>query len=718
MLRGILNATQESIWLFDADGRIQMANETALRRLGKSPAEIVGHHPGEFMTPALAQFRHAYIQEVLRSKRPVEFEDERAGMAFQHSLYPVMDDSGTATCVVCYSRDITERRRTEKTLRQWADAFEHCAHGIAMGVPGANEILVCNPAFARLFGRPVNEICGAKILSLYAPEDQEHIRDKITEADRVGRSRYEARMVRADGSRFLVQMDVVSVFGADGTPIYRVATVQDITERKRTEEALRESQQFYQATIDALSAHVCVLNATGEIIAVNRAWRAFAEANLPVSANVSEGANYLAVCDAVTGSNAAEATIFAAGIRALLRSESSEFSLEYSCHSPKQQRWFTGRATRFAGAGPARVVVSHENITERKRLEAQLQDAVIRREALFEQTPIGLVIVDPLNGRILDFNAVAHKQLGYSREEFANLNLAQIEARETPAEVKVHIDRAFQDGQDEFFTQHRTKTGDLREMRVIVQRVDLAQGGVFKCIWEDITERKRLEEDWAQAMARLAVIQEEERGRISRDLHDQTAQQLVALSVELKNLETNLATGRPHGDSMQLLRRTVDDLQQQVRQIAWDLRAGEFRPGGLETALQSYVEEWSERAQVAVDYECRNLEGLRLSAPVEAAVYRVAQQALANVERHAQASRASVLLERDETMMRLTVEDDARGFEVESVQKSLESARRLGLLGMKERVTLAGGTLLIESSPEAGTTILVRIPMTMKGKTA
>ena len=96
---------------------------------------------------------------------------------------------------------------------------------------------------------------------------------------------------------------------------------------------------------------------------------------------------------------------------------------------------------------------------------------------------------------------------------------------------------------------------------------------------------------------------------------------------------------------------------------------------------------------------------------MEATLYRVAQEALANVLKHAGARRVSVLLERDETLVRLTVEDDGRGFDVEAVQKSFDAAQRLGLLTMKERVALAGGTVLIESSPSAGTTILVRIPI-------
>jgi signal transduction histidine kinase len=232
----------------------------------------------------------------------------------------------------------------------------------------------------------------------------------------------------------------------------------------------------------------------------------------------------------------------------------------------------------------------------------------------------------------------------------------------------------------------------------------------------DITERKLAEEALHELPGRLLAVQDEERRRVARELHDQTAQRLVALALELKTLETNLAAGRPQGERLRSLRDAVDNLQQQVRQIAWDLHAGELVAGDLESALREHVEEWSERARVPVEYECLGLGDERLPAQVEATLYRVAQEALTNVEKHAEARRVSVLLECDGALARLTVEDDGRGFDVDAVQESLEAAQRLGLLGMKERVALAGGTLLLESSPGAGTTILVRIPIPTAGK--
>ncbi|MEO8613381.1 MAG: ATP-binding protein, partial [Chloroflexota bacterium] len=147
---------------------------------------------------------------------------------------------------------------------------------------------------------------------------------------------------------------------------------RDITAKRQAQEALRESERFAHSVVDALTANIAILDENGQIIAVNRGWQLFAAANGPFQRNVMEGANYLQVCDKVEGDDAADAHAFAEGIRAVLQGKQDEFSLEYACHSPSEKRWFVGRVTRFAGEGPVRVVIAHENTTERKKIENEL----------------------------------------------------------------------------------------------------------------------------------------------------------------------------------------------------------------------------------------------------------------------------------------------------------------------------------------------------------
>jgi len=145
--------------------------------------------------------------------------------------------------------------------------------------------------------------------------------------------------------------------------------------------ALQESERFSRSTLDALSAHIAILDQTGTIIAVNEAWRKFAQANGGRSQKVSEGVNYLMVCDSARGKNADDGTVFAAGIRAVIAGEKEEFTIEYPCDSPTEKRWFMEKVTRFSGEGPVRIVVAHENITARKLGEEQMLKAKEAAEA-------------------------------------------------------------------------------------------------------------------------------------------------------------------------------------------------------------------------------------------------------------------------------------------------------------------------------------------------
>lgn len=352
---------------------------------------------------------------------------------------------------------------------------------------------------------------------------------------------------------------------------------------------------------------------------------------------------------------------------------------------------------------------------ELRRAQAELEASRARYRDLYDQAPVGYCTVNEA-GMIVEANLTAARLLGVSRGTLVRQALSHFVCAED---------------QDHWYRQRRRLLGSgdprLGELRLRrpgrpwfwAQLDIMAEEGcgtppVCRVAITDITARKRLEVERETALARLALAEERERQRLSRELHDRTAQDLVALAVGLKSLDRCPATGPLRGQLLMELQGMVGDLQQQVRWLAWDLSARELVEGGLEDALRSYVELWSERTGTPADFISRGLGGERLPELVETAVYRIAREALANVERHARARSVSALLEYDEGLARLTVEDDGCGFDPEAVQESSGASPKLGLLGMKQRVVLVGGTLLIESSPGAGTTVLARIPVVVE----
>ena len=222
-----------------------------------------------------------------------------------------------------------------------------------------------------------------------------------------------------------------------------------------------------------------------------------------------------------------------------------------------------------------------------------------------------------------------------------------------------------------------------------------------------------LEEQMAERRAlvlRLATAEEDERRRIARELHDEMGQHITALTLELKLLEGSFPADSAAVGRLGRLREVTNHLGSEVHRIGIELRPPSLDDHGLAKTLQNYLEDWSRHTNIQVDFHNSGFDKGRAPSLVETAVYRVVQEALTNVLKHAAAATVSVILERRDQDLRLIIEDDGRGFDPDAVRDSSEQPH-LGLLGMRERVAMIGGTIAIESRPEGPTTIFIRIPL-------
>jgi len=262
--------------------------------------------------------------------------------------------------------------QSDRELRKLTRAVEQSPSVIVI-TDTEGKIEYVNPAFSTATGYSPQEVIGENPRILKSGEQDPAVYRELWETISSGREwRGEFYNKRKDGTFYWAEATIAPITDEGGRITHYVGEQENITERKRMEVSLRESERFARATVDALSAHIAILDKSGTIVAVNQAWRDFAESNPPVSGNVCEGANYLQVCDAAEGENAAEAQAFAGGIRDVLGGAREKFSLEYQCHAPFARRWFVGRVTRLAGNGNVRVVVAHEDITERMLSEEQI----------------------------------------------------------------------------------------------------------------------------------------------------------------------------------------------------------------------------------------------------------------------------------------------------------------------------------------------------------
>jgi signal transduction histidine kinase len=218
-------------------------------------------------------------------------------------------------------------------------------------------------------------------------------------------------------------------------------------------------------------------------------------------------------------------------------------------------------------------------------------------------------------------------------------------------------------------------------------------------------ERKEREQLRTRLLEQVITAQEEERKRIARELHDETGQALTSLMVRLQtmNQQCPVPELKPQMEEVRrLIAQTLDD----VHNLAVELRPSVLDDLGLEAALQRYIQDYRRRFQLDIDFVAVGLDE-RLPPAAETTLYRIVQEGLTNIARHAQARTASILLERRNGRVRVIIEDDGQGFALQQVAGS----GRLGLYGMRERAELLDGTFTIESEPGQGTSIFVEVPL-------
>jgi signal transduction histidine kinase len=205
---------------------------------------------------------------------------------------------------------------------------------------------------------------------------------------------------------------------------------------------------------------------------------------------------------------------------------------------------------------------------------------------------------------------------------------------------------------------------------------------------------------------RLVEVQETERRHIARELHDQAGQSLASLMVGLRLLEERADQGELATDHVAELKEMADGVLESLHQLATDLRPASLDHLGLVEALRQHVETFGRQHNLKMQFEAVGLDGQRLAPDQEIALFRIVQEALTNVVRHAQATQADVLLERHHNRVIAIVEDNGLGFDPQLAMQS----GRLGLLGIQERAEMLNGSLVVESSPGAGTTLFVEVP--------
>jgi PAS domain S-box-containing protein len=352
--------------------------------------------------------------------------------------------------------------------------------------------------------------------------------------------------------------------------------------------------------------------------------------------------------------------------------------------------------------------------------EHALKVSEMRYRRLFETAQDGILILNADTGQINDVNPFLTDMLGYSRKQLLGNRLWDIVPFKDVGASKAE----FRDLQRESYVRYDDIPLETRDGRAInvefVSNIYQVNGDrVVQCNIRDITKRRRAEEKLKEYDRKLQVLsrrlvaaQETERRNIARELHDEIGQSLTVIQLNLQALLQSPGQRTPASRLKESL-EVVDHVLEQVQDIALNLRPLILDDLGLEPALRWFTAQQAALIGLQIRFHADPLEQ-RLNPVIETECFRVAQEALTNVVRHAGAKTVSVELRKETGKLHLRVHDDGIGFDVGAVREQALRGASLGLLSMEERAALAGGGLEYKSAPKQGTEVHAWFPLKWK----
>ena len=412
-------------------------------------------------------------------------------------------------------------------------------------------------------------------------------------------------------------------------------------------------------------------------------------------------------------------------------------------------RWWTMRLLPYRTVDDRidGVVMTFVDVTERRQVERMLMLAESRLRWVLQSVTQHAIITMDSAGTIEDWNTGAELMFGFTRDEAIGQPSAIIFTEEDRAAgmPAQEIAIARREGRATDERWHLRKDGERRYLSGLVSAVGEPQVEAFVKIAQDVTERKRWEDELRQLnqtletrvnertqalsasreslqqelnerraaerqvrslLSRLLSVQEEERRRIARDIHDDVGQQMTALHLKLDALRRAVPEDPIVQRQMTEIQAFTRQLDQNLDLFTWELRPAALHHLTLSAALRDYLEIWSTNYGLPAAFRESDLPEGRFAPDVETNLFRIAQEALHNVHRHANAKAAEVHLGRAGDKLVLTVKDDGVGFD----PSAPSAPTGIGLMGMRERAALLGGTVKIQSTPGSGTVVVITVP--------
>ena len=719
-----------------------------MRRVMKEGPRLL--HPTSETLPALdlVPFGNVHRRAASMMFVPIHARGDVIGVLSIQSYTPQAyseEDLKVLQTLADHCGDTLQRIEMADLLRQaeanYRSIFENATEGIFQTTP-AGRFRSANPALAQILGYATPEELIASVTNL---ERQVYVDPKKRqEFERAAGTQesvrgFETELYRKDRRRMWASVNTHAVRDGNGAVLYYEGTIQDITERRWAEDLLRVERDFgifLSSTDDVVAATERLLKSTleyegldcGAVYVVNSRTNALElTAHQGLSADYAKHTSRLApdtVRDHPTGARRAASRPEAGPMATIVEQLKREGLLALEA-IPIQHRGQVVAVLNVGSRAPAAIPSKTRQAIETLASQAGGAIARIRAEQslhtsrqVLEKTIHGLFaavfIIDSHRTTIEDCNPAATRMFGYSREEMIGQNPSLLHLNEAACEeFRRHLHATVKEKGflNEFELRMKRKDGTTfaAEQNVVPIRSEAGEIVTWVGVIRDITQRKTTEEGLRQLPRRIIEAQEAERQRVARELHDSVNQVIASAKMRLRKVG-EIAPLNPAG--RELLARCDELLVKALeenRRIAHDLRPADLDALGLADVCRNFCRQFQARTNLVVKTRLARF-AQRCPPAVELNLFRIVQEALNNVEKHARAKCVRLQIAVQQAGIMLKVQDDGRGFDPTAPKAAKRRGEGIGLTNIRERAAILGGACELESALSQGTTITVRVP--------
>ncbi|MEO7445192.1 MAG: PAS domain S-box protein [Ferruginibacter sp.] len=706
----VARATNDAIWDWDMEKNVVWGNDTFLQVFGllkDSPIVLEDFlaqvHPDdqEPLKSTLINALKSKLTFVQVSFRMILNEGDEHIMS--NSAYIVYNNDGRGYRMLGALQNITAQKNYENQIlaeKKLSDDVINSLPGIFYIFSREGKLYRWNKNLEMVSGFSTDEIKEINPMHFFSEAEAAKLFPKIENVFRDGEGNVEADFLGKNSIAvpYYLTGKIIQYEGEDclmGVGI-------DITDKKLAQEKIKQSEEKFRMLIEQASDGILISDHSGKFTEVNKS------------------------AGKITGFKRSE--LMKMHIRDLLGRQHMDKVLiaqdellggktiltEAEITNKNGEIVNIEVSAKLLGDGRFQGII--RDVSSRIKAAEALKQSENKYRLLFNQNPMPMWMISLPERKFLDVNPAAVELYGYSREEFLTMTITDIRPKEAKTLFNNQINKFKSGIQHAGVWQHTKKNGKVMNVNIISH--DIVYEGLHAklILANDVTEKlvaeeklKKSNEDFRQLASHMETVREAERTNIAREIHDELGQQLTGLKMDISWLKRRINSTDPIiqqkiDETLGLIDNTVNS----VRKIATELRPSILDDLGLVAAMDWQSEEFQKRSEIKVDFTY-NDSNIEIAAPVATQVFRMYQESLTNVLRHSGASKVKSTLNVRNNVLILNISDNGKGFNAEEI----EHKKTLGLLGMRERASILGGSFEVSGKPGKGTHVIIVVPLSL-----